>query len=166
MFNAPPLLKEKLPRLPWPKPMTSPRSGADSRSAGFPPQPHPSPATIHDSNVHYSTTPQREAAPATVARRSQSQVPDLGAGSRSAGFPPPSPSPTPHLPISPGSPPSRTSQSTLFLALLFKCRLRACREKIPLTQEMGYCGTIGFCININGGGRRCPSCALACGEVK
>ena len=95
-----------------------------------------------------------------MARRGQSQAPDPGVDSRSAGFPP-IPSPTPHTPISAVSPPSRTSQSTLFLALLFKCRLRVCRKKIPLTQEMGYWGTTGFCININGGGRQCPSCALA-----
>ena len=140
----------------------APNAGADSRSAGFPPhpQPHPSPTTIHDSNVHCSATPQREAAPATMARRGQSQATDPGADPRSAGFPP-TPSPIPHPPISPVSPPSRTSQSTLFLALLFKCRLRVCLKKIPLTQEMGYWGRTGFCINSNGGGRQCPSCALA-----
>ena len=41
--------------------------------------------------VHCSATPQREAAPATKATRGQSQVPDRGTDSRSAGFPPPSP---------------------------------------------------------------------------
>ena len=41
--------------------------------------------------VHCSATPQREAAPATKATRGQSQVPDRGTDSRSAGFPPPPP---------------------------------------------------------------------------
>ena len=41
--------------------------------------------------VHCSATPQREAAPATKATRGQSQVPDRGSDSRSAGFPPPLP---------------------------------------------------------------------------
>ena len=87
-----------------------------------------------------------------MAGRGQSQAPDPGADPRSAGFPP-TPSPSPDPPISPVSPPSRTSQSTLFLALLFKCRLRVCRNKNPLTQDIGYWGRTGFCININGGGR-------------
>ena len=78
-----------------------------------------------------------------MARRGQSQAPYLGADSRSAGFPP-IPSPTPHPPISPVSPPSRASQSTLFLALSFKCRLRVCRKKIPLTQEMGFGAELDF----------------------
>ena len=111
MYNAPPLLKEKLPRLPWPG----------------------------------------------VANH---KPPILGLTLGAPGSPP-TPSPTPHPPISPVSPPSPTSQSTLFHALLFKCRLRVCWKKIPLTKEMGYWGRIGFCININGGGRQGPSCALA-----
>ena len=38
--------------------------------------------------VHCSATPQREVTPATKATRGQSQVPDRGTHSRSAGFPP------------------------------------------------------------------------------
>ena len=49
-----------------------------------------------------------------------------------------------------------------------RCSLPSCLSaasvsvgKKSLTQEMGYWGRCGFCININGGGRQCPSCALA-----
>ena len=72
-----------------------------------------------------------------MARRGQSQAPDPGADPRSAGFPP-------NSPISPVTSPSRASQSTLFLAPLFKCRLRVYRKKMPRTQVMGYWGTNGF----------------------
>ena len=66
---------------------------------------------IKCTNVCCSATPQREATPATMASRGQSQGPDAGPDSLSAGFPlprPPSPhhlppsttAPLPHTPVS------------------------------------------------------------------
>ena len=139
----------------------APDPGADSRSAGFPPTPsptHPLPAyTI----VMYTAPPLlKEKLPRLPwPGVADHKPPILGLTHGAPGSP--YPQPHPHPPISLVSPPSRTSQSTMFLALLFKCRLRVFQKKITLTQEMGYWGRTRFCININGGGGQCPSCALA-----
>ena len=113
---------------------------------------------IKFTNVQCTATPQREAAPATMASRGKSQGPDAGPDSQSAGVPPCPPSATARFPPSQVSPPHPACTNTdihknmneLWLGLLFQSNFSVGREEIPLTQQMGYVGANGGSTRVTG----------------